>query len=170
MLSFAGLALSTLTVSVADSSAYHAHLTPLLHTAILVGHLGGFGLLWIFQFILLDGCSSQTVIAPGCSAREHTPLAIAAIGIDPNHLIRSVGTLGLFAVVFAESGILLGFFLPGDSLLFTAGLFTATTSVLPSLGVLVVGCSMAAIAGDQVGYVLGRRFGPGIFDRPRSGT
>jgi putative flippase GtrA len=55
VLSFAGLALSTLTVSIADSWAYHAHLAPVLHTgAILVGHLGGFGLLWIFQFILLD--------------------------------------------------------------------------------------------------------------------
>ena len=97
-----------------------------------------------------------------------THSVIAAIGIDPNRLIRSVGTLGLFAVVFAESGILLGFFLPGDSLLFTAGLLTATTSVLPPLGVLVVGCSIAAIAGDQVGYVLGRRFGPDIFDRPSS--
>ena len=97
-----------------------------------------------------------------------THSAIAAIGIDPNRLIRSVGTLGLFAVVFAESGILLGFFLPGDSLLFTAGLLNATTSILPPLGVLVVGCSIAAIAGDQVGYGLGRRFGPGIFDRPSS--
>jgi membrane-associated protein len=93
---------------------------------------------------------------------------IAAIGIDPNRLIRSVGTLGLLAAIFAESGILLGFFLPGDSLLFTAGLLTATTNVLPPLGVLVVACSVAAIAGDQFGYGLGRRFGPGIFDRPSS--
>jgi membrane-associated protein len=97
-----------------------------------------------------------------------THSVIAAIGIDPNRLIRSVGTLGLFAVIFAESGILLGFFLPGDSLLFTAGLLSATTNVLPPLGVLVVGCSIAAIAGDQFGYGLGRRFGPGIFDRPSS--
>ena len=93
---------------------------------------------------------------------------VAAIGIDPNQLLRSVGTLGLFAAVFAESGILLGFFLPGDSLLFTAGLLTATTNLLPPLPVLVVGCTVAAIAGDQVGYGLGRRYGPRVFDRPES--
>jgi membrane protein DedA with SNARE-associated domain len=56
---------------------------------------------------------------------------LAAIGIDPNQLLLSAGVAGLFAVVFAESGILLGFFLPGDSLLFTAGLLAATTSALP---------------------------------------
>ncbi|MCU1457371.1 MAG: hypothetical protein JWL73_1463 [Actinomycetia bacterium] len=93
---------------------------------------------------------------------------LAAIGIDPNQLIRNAGFAGLLAVVFAESGILLGFFLPGDSLLFTAGLLTATTNVLPPLPVLLVGCSLAAVVGDQVGYLIGRRFGPGIFDRPDS--
>ena len=66
VLSFAGLALSTLTVSIADSWAYRAHLAPALHTgAILVGHLGGFGLLWIFQFILLD----RVLFARGEQAR-----------------------------------------------------------------------------------------------------
>ena len=93
---------------------------------------------------------------------------LAAIGIDPNQLLLSAGVAGLFAVVFAESGILLGFFLPGDSLLFTAGLLAATTSALPPLSVLLVGCSLAAVAGDQVGYMIGSRFGPGIFDRPDS--
>ncbi len=93
---------------------------------------------------------------------------IAAIGIDPTELIRSAGTVGLFAVVFAESGILLGFFLPGDSLLFTAGLLAATTTLLPGLPVLLVGCVIAAILGDQVGYLIGNRFGPKIFERPDS--
>ncbi len=98
-----------------------------------------------------------------------TPFGVlAAVGVDPNQLLRSAGFAGLLAVVFAESGILLGFFLPGDSLLFTAGLLTATTNVLPPLPILLVACSLAAIAGDQVGYLIGRRFGPGIFDRPDS--
>ncbi|MEP6625548.1 MAG: VTT domain-containing protein [Acidimicrobiia bacterium] len=93
---------------------------------------------------------------------------IATLGIDPHHLIQSVGTLGLFAVVFAESGLLIGFFLPGDSLLFTAGLLAATTSLVAPLPLLVLGCTIAAIAGDQVGYGLGHRFGRRIFERPDS--
>jgi putative flippase GtrA len=55
VLSFAGLALSTVTVALADSWAYRAHLAPMAHTvAILTGHVGGFGLLWVLQFVLLD--------------------------------------------------------------------------------------------------------------------
>ncbi len=93
-------------------------------------------------------------------------MTYASIGIDPNGLIRAFGTLGLFAVVFAESGILLGFFLPGDSLLFTAGLLAATTNLLPALPILMIGCSIAAVMGDQVGYVIGGRLGPRVAERP----
>jgi membrane-associated protein len=93
---------------------------------------------------------------------------LAAIGIDPNQLIASVGTLGLFFVVFAESGILLGFFLPGDSLLFTAGLLSATTDLVWPFWALLIGCSVAAVAGDQVGYMFGERVGPRLFTRPDS--
>ena len=95
-------------------------------------------------------------------------MTLAAVGIDPEQLIRTVGVVGLFAVVFAESGILLGFFLPGDSLLFTAGLLSATTSLLAPLPVLLVGCGIAAIAGDQVGYAAGFRLGPRLRSRPDS--
>jgi membrane-associated protein len=93
--------------------------------------------------------------------------------LDPERLIETVGLLGIFAIVFAESGLLIGFFLPGDSLLFTAGfLASAPSSVdealhLP-LGFLLVGCFLAAVAGDQVGYVFGRRVGPALFKRPDS--
>jgi membrane-associated protein len=93
---------------------------------------------------------------------------VASIGIDPNQLIRSVGLFGLFAVVFAESGLLFGFFLPGDSLLFTAGLLAGTSKILPSLPVIIFGSAVAAVAGDQVGYSFGQRFGPGLFSRPDS--
>jgi membrane-associated protein len=102
------------------------------------------------------------------------PGVFAAGGfLDPENLIETVGLIGIFAIVFAESGLLIGFFLPGDSLLFTAGfLASAPSSVdealhLP-LGWLLIGCVVAAIAGDQVGYVFGRRVGPALFNRPDS--
>lgn len=95
-------------------------------------------------------------------------LAIAALGIDPTRLLSSVGTIGLLAVVFAESGLLIGFFLPGDSLLFTAGLLSATTDLLWPFPVIVVGCAVAAVAGDQVGYTIGHRLGPTLYSWPDS--
>ncbi len=93
---------------------------------------------------------------------------VGAIGIDPDQLIRNIGLFGLFAVVFAESGVFIGFFLPGDSLLFTAGLLSATTDLLTPLPLIMLGCSIAAIAGDQVGYTFGHRYGPRLFSRPDS--
>ena len=102
------------------------------------------------------------------------PGVLAAGGfLDPERLIETVGLIGIFAIVFAESGLLIGFFLPGDSLLFIAGfLASAPSSVddalhLP-LGWLLIGCVVAAIAGDQVGYLFGRRVGPALFKRPDS--
>lgn len=86
--------------------------------------------------------------------------------MNPETLIEAFGTLGLFAIVFAESGLLVGFFLPGDSLLFTAGLLASRGTL--NLPLIMVGCALAAIAGDQVGYVIGRRAGPAIFRRPES--
>ncbi|MGH9136130.1 MAG: DedA family protein [Acidimicrobiales bacterium] len=93
--------------------------------------------------------------------------------LDPHDLIAAVGLLGVFAVVFAESGLLVGFFLPGDSLLFTAGFFASGPSTidealhLPLLP-LIIGIVVAAITGDQVGYLFGRRVGPALFRRPDS--
>jgi membrane-associated protein len=86
--------------------------------------------------------------------------------IDPQQLLRSFGTIGLFLIVFAESGLLFGFFLPGDSLLFTAGLFAAKGDL--NIVVILIGCFAAAVIGDQVGYVFGRKVGPSIFSRPNS--
>jgi membrane-associated protein len=93
--------------------------------------------------------------------------------LDPERLIAAVGLLGVFAIVFAESGLLIGFFLPGDSLLFTAGFLASSPPDVPTalhlpLGILLVGCAVAAIAGDQVGYLFGRRVGPALFQRPDS--
>jgi membrane-associated protein len=86
--------------------------------------------------------------------------------IDPQQLIRSFGTIGLFLIIFAESGLLIGFFLPGDSLLFTAGLFAARCDL--NIVVVLIGCFLAAVIGDQVGYAFGRKVGPSIFSRPNS--
>ncbi len=101
-------------------------------------------------------------------------LVLAAGGfLDPEHLIDTVGLLGLFLVVFAESGLLIGFFLPGDSLLFTAGFFASSPSSVDEalhlpLVPLLLGTWIAAVAGDQVGYVFGQRVGPALFRRPDS--
>ena len=102
-----------------------------------------------------------------------TPVLAAGGILDPEHLIETVGLFGIFAVVFAESGLLVGFFLPGDSLLFTAGfLASGPASVDESLHLpllpLLVGCFAAAVIGDQVGYYFGRRVGPALFNRPDS--
>lgn len=83
------------------------------------------------------------------------------IGINVESLIQSGGLLLIAAIVFAESGLLIGFFLPGDTLLFTAGFFAATGQ-LP-LGWLILAVVLAAIAGDSVGYSIGRRTGHRIF-------
>ncbi len=88
------------------------------------------------------------------------------LGLDLAALIRAVGLAGLFAIVFAESGLLIGFFLPGDSLLFTAGLLASQGYF--NIWILVVGCFAAAVLGDNVGYAFGRRMGRRIFERPES--
>lgn len=94
--------------------------------------------------------------------------------IDPKFLIATFGTIGIFAVIFAETGLLIGCFLPGDSLLFTAGVFTTPDAAKAlridplSLPVLMVGCPIFAIVGAQVGHYLGARFGRRLFDRPHS--
>lgn len=95
------------------------------------------------------------------------PLALGPEWIDPEFLIETFGTLGILAIVFIESGLLVGFFLPGDSLLFTAGLLSAN-GTLPDLWILLLTIPIAAIAGDQVGYAIGRKAGPAIFRRPDS--
>lgn len=90
---------------------------------------------------------------------------IALVGPSVTELLTTFGLLGLIVIVFVESGLLIGFFLPGDSLLFTAGLLAATGH-LP-LGGVIVGAVAAAILGDQLGYVIGRRAGPVLLAKPR---
>jgi len=82
-------------------------------------------------------------------------------------LVRWGGYVALVAIVFIETGLLIGFFLPGDSLLITAGLVASTSAVL-NIWWLMVLLSMAAIVGDSVGYAIGWRAGPRLFTRPKS--
>ncbi|MEK7556240.1 MAG: DedA family protein [Patescibacteria group bacterium] len=81
-------------------------------------------------------------------------------------IIKAFGYLGLFAIVFAESGLFFGFFLPGDSLLFTAGLLASQGFLNPWL--LSITISTGAILGDSVGYWFGAKVGPKIFTREDS--
>jgi membrane-associated protein len=91
--------------------------------------------------------------------------------LDGQHLVETFGLIGLLAIVFAETGLLLGFFLPGDSLLFAAG-FAATgklTSKLhPNIALVCLLVSAVAIIGAQVGFLLGRTAGPALFQRQDS--
>lgn len=98
-----------------------------------------------------------------------TTLALGPDWLDPEWLISTFGLLGILAIVFAESGLLIGFFLPGDSLLFTAGLLTADGQYITyPLWLVCLLVTIAAIAGDQVGYAFGRKVGPSLFRRPNS--
>ncbi|MGQ4517014.1 VTT domain-containing protein [Streptomyces sp. DW26H14] len=97
-----------------------------------------------------------------------TTLALGPSWLDPDHLISTFGVIGLLIVIFAESGLLIGFFLPGDSLLFTAGLLVTTGKLGTPLWLLCLLVWIAAALGDQVGFLFGRKVGPSLFNRPDS--
>ncbi len=82
-------------------------------------------------------------------------------------IIRWAGYSGLALIIFAETGLLIGFFLPGDSLLVTAGLIASVEGTL-NIGVLMASLSAAAVVGDSVGYAIGHYAGPRIFNREDS--
>jgi membrane-associated protein len=81
-------------------------------------------------------------------------------------ILPTIGYLGIFAIIFAESGLLIGFFLPGDSLLFTAG-FLASQGIF-SIVPLTIICFVAAVVGDSVGYSFGAKVGPKLFSKKES--
>jgi membrane-associated protein len=96
---------------------------------------------------------------------------LLASPLSPDHLISSYGLAGLMIIIFAECGLLIGFFLPGDTLLFSAGLLIAVHKDgihPPSLASMLVGLPVAAVLGNLVGYWIGRKVGPAVFDRPQS--
>ena len=90
--------------------------------------------------------------------------------LDVEHWLTVGGLAVLAVIVFAESGLLLGFFLPGDTLLFVAGFLSSSAGGhhLPALPITALVAFTAAAAGDQVGYLFGRRVGPSLFNRPKS--
>ncbi|MYR63721.1 DedA family protein, partial [Streptomyces sp. SID625] len=97
-----------------------------------------------------------------------SPLAVNVL--DAQSLLAAFGVLGVGVVMFAETGLLIGFFLPGDSLLFTAGLLctgTADRGVRLSLLPLLLTAAAGALAGSQCGFVLGRRAGGALLARSR---
>jgi membrane-associated protein len=98
---------------------------------------------------------------------------LAASPVDPKSLLETFGVLGLFGIIFAETGLMVGFFLPGDSLLVLAGLVAAVgadskLNVDLNLGVVLVGLFIAAVIGAQTGYFIGQKAGPALFRRPDS--
>jgi membrane-associated protein len=97
-----------------------------------------------------------------------SPLFSALFGIDVEAILSAMGVLGILLVVFAESGLLIGFFLPGDSLLFTAGFLTHVGIIKFDIHLLVLLLFLAAVLGDSVGYTFGRRVGRKLFSRPNS--
>ena len=108
----------------------------------------------------------NAVLSAGAS-----PLAVNVL--DPHSLLSSFGVVGIAVVLFAETGLLIGFFLPGDSLLFTAGVLAAAPPSarlhLPLAGVLIAATAGACL-GAQTGYLIGRKAGPALFasaSRPR---
>jgi membrane-associated protein len=91
--------------------------------------------------------------------------------ISPDHLVSTFGLIGIIFIIFAETGLLFGFFFPGDSLLFLAGAYAATSKAgVPHLSLLplLIGVAFAAVLGGQVGYYIGRFAGKQLFSRPQS--
>jgi membrane-associated protein len=88
--------------------------------------------------------------------------------LDPSQLIEDFGLLGIMLIVFAECGLLVGFFFPGDTLLFSAGVLVQRGTFHQPLWLVILLICVAAIAGNQVGYEIGRRGGPAVFKRPNS--
>lgn len=121
---------------------------------------------------------------PGRKVGEMNPLvgAVASVRpvsgllppwLDPSEFLRDPGlapwlVLIVCAFLFIETGLLVGFFLPGDSLLFTAGLLVSTGTIQVSIVLLAAAAFSAAFAGDQTGYLIGRKAGPAVFRNPHS--
>lgn len=85
---------------------------------------------------------------------------------DPASIIKAIGLIGIFLVIFTETGLLVGFFLPGDSILFTAGIFASQGFL--NIYVLLIGCIVAAILGDSLGYFIGKKYGRKVFNKEES--
>jgi membrane-associated protein len=100
-----------------------------------------------------------------------TVYALGPEWLKPDTILEWLGPwalVGLAVIIFAECGLLLGFFLPGDSLLFTAGLFVASGAIGTPLWAVCALLVVSAVLGNACGYWIGRSAGPAVFDKPRS--
>jgi len=100
-----------------------------------------------------------------------TLLALGPSWLDSNTIVSTMGSYalwGVMGIIFAECGLLIGFFMPGDSLLFIVGMFVSRGAIPHSLWFVVLCLVVAAVAGNLVGYWIGRKAGPAIFNRPDS--
>lgn len=95
-------------------------------------------------------------------------MGLMLFGISLEDLIAAVGVLGIAGIVFAESGLLIGFFLPGDTLLFTAGLLAHEGVITTNVHLMIAILFVAAVLGDNVGYMFGKHTGHRIFRKPDS--
>ncbi len=105
------------------------------------------------------------------SSLTGTSLALGPSWLDPDQLLRMLGPyvlVGLCLIIFAECGLLIGFFLPGDSLLFTAGLFVANGIIGAPIWLVCLLLTVCAVVGNVVGYFIGFTVGPALFNRPDS--
>src|SRR6476661_9225727 len=95
---------------------------------------------------------------------------VLASFLNPESILEKGGLALLALIIFAESGLLIGFFLPGDSLLFVGGFLASDAggNRLPALPIVALVAFAAAVIGDQVGFWFGRKVGPGLFNRPDS--
>jgi membrane-associated protein len=103
----------------------------------------------------------------------HLLSTILALSLDPKEILNGLspyGEIGLMLIIFSETGLLVGFFLPGDSLLFTAGILANPNNTHGNLNLaaILIGCFAAAVIGDQVGFTIGQAAGPRLLRRPDS--
>ncbi|MDR1392860.1 MAG: VTT domain-containing protein [Bifidobacteriaceae bacterium] len=117
----------------------------------------------------------MTLLTNSLESLNASVLAFGPTWLDPAYLIEAFARwlgpwmlVGVCAVVFAETGLMVGFFLPGDSLLFTLGVFIGTDIVDVPPQVACLAIAVSAIVGDQTGYWIGRGLGPKVFNKPDS--
>ena len=113
----------------------------------------------------------HAALTPAVHTASHAASGLALNPLSASSVLNSLGVLGVFLILFAETGLLIGFFLPGDSLLFTAGLFctTATTATVHlSLPLVLLAAAAGALLGAQVGFVIGQRAGTAVLARTQN--
>jgi membrane-associated protein len=126
--------------------------------------------------VTAGGCTTSQVWAyryrdPVTPSLAGVSLALGPSWLDPDQLLRMLGPyvlVGLCLIIFAECGLLIGFFLPGDSLLFTAGLFVANGFIDAPIWLVCLLLTVCAVIGNVVGYAIGYAVGPALFNRPDS--